>query len=175
MAGDDRAEVRQMLKERAGRLKELKKDLKWIKNDNDSLLEDESGGLLPPQYAHLDEMKEDQMMEYAKNIQEDDMNILDNVILVVDQTQAQAADVAQKVAEQTEQIGRVGERLDEIDEELERAKRVLKIMLRRVMTDKIVWCFLGLIIVAIAGIIAWHVVDGGKGIGTDDAEAIEAE
>ena len=169
MAQENRTEVRALLKERASKLKELRKELKWIRNDQNQMNDVDD---LERKYEHLDEMKEDQMMEYAKNIQDEDMNILDRVIIDVDQTQAQAADVAEKVAAQTEQIGRVGKHLDEISDELERAKRVLKIMLRRVMTDKIVWCFLGLVVIAIVAIIAWHILESDKDADEDDKDGI---
>mmetsp|Transcript_50609 Transcript_50609/g.80623 ORF Transcript_50609/g.80623 Transcript_50609/m.80623 type:complete len:219 (-) Transcript_50609:597-1253(-) len=152
MDTDERAEVRQILKERAAKLKELKTDLKWAKNDqslqaNQQNLEEEQ------KYDNLEEMNEDELIQYAERIQQEDMRILDNVILDIDQTKATAENTAVKVAEQTEQIGRVSAKLDDIDDELERAKRVLLIMIRRVMTDKLIWFFLMLVMLALLVIV----------------------
>merc|ERR1712154_154818 len=92
-------------------------------------------------------------MEYGRNIQNEDIKILDRVILDVDQTQSMAENVAEKVHDQTNQIARIGNRLDDIDDELVRAKRILRIMLRRVMTDKIIWSIIGLIFIVVCIIV----------------------
>mmetsp|Transcript_26619 Transcript_26619/g.43573 ORF Transcript_26619/g.43573 Transcript_26619/m.43573 type:complete len:213 (-) Transcript_26619:286-924(-) len=146
MDTEDRQLVRQLLKERAAELKRMTDELKWIKSDAKNSNQ-------AAQMQHLDEMAEDEVIEYARNIQEEDLNILDRVIMDVDQTKNTAENVAQKVHNQTEQIQRIGDKLDDIDDELERARRVMKIMLRRVMTDKIVWVMLGLIFIAVCLII----------------------
>ena len=151
METDERAQVRQMLKERAAKLKELQNELKWAKNEKIVINDDSSNAIIyeEEKYDDLDQMNEDQMIEYARHIQEEDMNILDRVIIDVDQTVSQAQDTATKVADQTAQIGRIGNKLDDIDDELERAKRVLRIMVRRVMTDKVIWVMAGLVFLAV--------------------------
>ena len=149
MQQDDRSEVRKILKERASKLKELARDCKWTKKSDDNLDEEQR----EEKYAYLDEMNEDEIIGYAQNIQMEDINILDRCIQDVDQTNIVAENAAAKLYDQTEQIGRVGRRLDDIDDEAERAKRVLKIMIRRVMTDKVIWCVAGLIVIAVIIII----------------------
>merc|ERR1719320_2073497 len=147
---DDRTQVRQLLKERASKLKELTSELKWARSNNDRFV----GQAEEAKYENADEMNEDQLMQYAENIQREDMDILDRVIVDVDETQTVAQNVAVKVAEQTEQIGRIDHKLADVDDELERASRVLKQMLRRIMTDKIIWFVVGLIFICICYIVA---------------------
>eukprot|EP01083_Nonionella_stella_P061049 159175_1 len=149
MNPEDRSQVRQLLKERATKLKDLKNELKWAKSENNRF-ENEA---YDEKYEDLNEMNEDQIMDYARNIQNEDIEILDRVIIDVDQTKQQAVDVAQKVSDQTDQIQRIGKKVDDIDDELERAKRILRIMLRRVMTDKVIWVFVGLIFFAVCFIV----------------------
>eukprot|EP00483_Globobulimina_turgida_P002596 UN02600 len=156
METEHRLQVRQMLKDRARDLKKLKSDLKWAKNEHINRQNNNSQGK-EEKYDNLDAMNEDEIIDYAKNIQNEDIQILDRVIMDVEQTQNEAQDVAQHVANQTDQIKRIGIKLEDIDDELERAKRILKIMVRRVMTDKIIWIVAGLIFTAVVVIVLLNV------------------
>lgn len=153
METDQRGQVRQLLKERASKVKALKSDLKWAKNEtnyiNNYNNDDDENINIEEKYDNLDEMNEDEIMEYAQNIQQQDNEILDRVIIDVDETVKMAEATAQKVSQQTDQIERISSKLDAIDDEMERAKKILKIMLRRVITDKAVWILFGLIFIAI--------------------------
>lgn len=150
MSKDERSQVRQLLKGRQLKLKELANELKWARNQQFVPAEDSLNVQNEEEkYEDLDEMNEDEVIGYARKIQSEDHEILDRVIIDVDQTKDQAENVAQKVANQTGQIVRIDNKLDVIDDELERAKRVLKVMLRRVMTDKIIWSLIGLIFIAV--------------------------
>ena len=67
------------------------------------------------------------------------------------------------VNEQTSQIERIGITINETDGELSRAKRILAKMFRRIITDKILWTFVILIIIAVVlvilmetGVIHYH-------------------
>ena len=158
METEERGQVRQLLKERASKVKELKADLKWAKNErnyinNDNDNDDHENVNIEEKYDNLDEMNENEIIEYARNIQKEDNEILDRIIIDVDETIQNAEATAEKVSQQTDQIGRISNKLDDIDDEMERAKRILKIMLRRVMTDKAVWIMLGLIFIAVFMII----------------------
>eukprot|EP01084_Bolivina_argentea_P091612 164898_1 len=152
MQTEDRSKVRQLLKERATKLKELKSELKWSKN-NTTNINNNSDGINSKEADSFDRMNDDQIIDYARRIQNEDIQILDRVIIDVDQTKRQAEDVAQAVSNQTGQIAQIGRKLDDIDNELERAKRILIIMTRRIMTDKIIWVVVGLILVAVVMIV----------------------
>ena len=153
METDQPGQVRQLLKERASKVKALKSDLKWAKNEtnyiNNYNNDDHENINIEEKYDNLDEMNEDEIMEYAQNIQQQDNEILDRVIIDVDETVKMAEATAQKVSQQTDQIERISSKLDAIDDEIERAKKILKIMLRRVITDKAVWVLFFLIFIAI--------------------------
>ena len=85
----------------------------------------------------------------VKKIQEEDINILDKVMINVDNTKETATETAQKVYEQTSQIQRIHDNLDEIDSELDRAKKIMTKIMRRMLTDRILWFFLGLIFISV--------------------------
>lgn len=184
MQPDDRQTVRQVLRARGTKVKELKNEYKWIKSELEARIqqkgnahddEEEVDGTAvksnkkdkennPPsqdgmeKYAHhqsVDEMghtveeKENALMDYGRKIQEEDMNILDRVIIDVDQAKQTATETAQKVNEQTAQIQRIHDTLGEVDSELDRAKRIMTRISRRMLTDKILWFFLSLIFISI--------------------------
>jgi hypothetical protein len=71
-----------------------------------------------------------------------------------------------KLHQQTEQLGRTVDNLDEMDSTLKRSQRVLGRMLRRVSTDKYIWCLVFLVAVAIIFVIIWQSTKG-----SDDADA----
>ena len=64
-------------------------------------------------------------------------------------------ETAVKLEEQRQQIENVYNDLYEIDDMLERSKAIMKRMLRRAMTNRYLWCLIGLILVGIIFIIAW--------------------
>ena len=53
------------------------------------------------------------------------------------------------VNDQTTQISRIHEALNATDTELGRAKRIVNRISRQILTDKILWCFIILIIIAV--------------------------
>lgn len=61
--------------------------------------------------------------------------------------------------EQTKQINDISESVQNINDELSKAEALLKSILRRMMTDKLVLCFVGLIFMGIIGIIIYAAVD----------------
>lgn len=64
-----------------------------------------------------------------------------------------------KMVEQTEQIGRVKTKVRQIDEDLSRADKLISRFMRRMYTDKIILAFTCLVVAAIAGIIAYSVIE----------------
>merc|ERR1712157_392039 len=66
MQQEDRSEVRKILKERAAILKEISRDCKWAKNSTDNLDENDED---ESKYSCLDEMNEDEIIEYGRKIQ----------------------------------------------------------------------------------------------------------
>ena len=69
-------------------------------------------------------MAEEQLISYATRIQMQDIEILDNVLKDVDDTQQTANKTAKQVHEQTKQIQAINDTLIEIDGELDRAKEL---------------------------------------------------
>ena len=54
-------------------------------------------------------------------------------------------ETAQKVVSQTAQIQRIYDELYDIDDNLERAKKITSRMLRRMMSDRILWLMIFLV------------------------------
>lgn len=97
MSTEERADVRRILKERANTIKEIKSELKWIKVECSSQI-DRSPNLLVngnvsnlnhkqyENYNDLTDMYEEEIYDYAENIQNEDISILDRVILNIEET-----------------------------------------------------------------------------------------
>lgn len=158
MSKEERQEVRSMLKDQALKLKELKKDIKWLNtintSENDEKYQNENNNNKYIKYSKDNiELNENELINYGINIQNKDINILDNVIKDLDNTKNIASNVAERINEQTTQMNRIDNNLNEIDTEMHRAKKILRSMARRLYTDKIVWFLLILILIAIVIVI----------------------
>lgn len=77
----------------------------------------------------------------------------------VEETKQVGDETAQKLAEQTEQMNRMNEKLDKLDSEVDRAKGELNAFIRRMMTDKIILCFILLVIIAVIAIVVIKLKD----------------
>lgn len=60
--------------------------------------------------------------------------------------------------EQTEQMLKTNEKLDNMDNELDKAQDIMKSMIRRMLTDKLVLLFVGLIFLALLGVVIYVAV-----------------
>lgn len=71
----------------------------------------------------------------------------------VEETKEIGAETADTLAKQTEQMQRMNQKLDHLDSEVDRAKGELNAFIRRMMTDKIILCFILLVIIAVITIV----------------------
>uniref|UniRef100_A0A7S1LVM2 t-SNARE coiled-coil homology domain-containing protein n=1 Tax=Neobodo designis TaxID=312471 RepID=A0A7S1LVM2_NEODS len=78
---------------------------------------------------------------------------LNRIEQTVEDTKQVGDSTAQKLAEQTEQMHRMNDKLDKLDSEVDRAKSELNAFIRRMMTDKIILCFILLVIIAVIAIV----------------------
>jgi novel plant SNARE len=78
---------------------------------------------------------------------------LDRIERTVEDTKGVGDQTAQKLAEQTEQMHRMNDKLDKLDSEVDRAKSELNAFIRRMMTDKIILCFILLVVIAVVAIV----------------------
>jgi flagellar hook-length control protein FliK len=95
------------------------------------------------------------LMKHGLEIQDQSKDSLNRSISVVVQTKALGTETAQKLEQQTEQLGNVGNDLDKIDDILTRSNKIIRLIGRRIMTDKYVWVLIILIILAIVGIVLY--------------------
>lgn len=68
------------------------------------------------------------------------------------------AEALQKMEAQTEQLGKVQAKVDQMESELKKAQQLLKGILKRMMTDKLILLFVGLIFLAIVGLVIYIAV-----------------
>jgi SNARE protein len=115
-----------------------------------------SGSPGPGGYEHVDEGRR-QARETKDRIQGTQQSALDALKRIegtVQATQEVGESAAQKLAEQTEQMHRMNAKLDKLDSEVDRAKGELNAFIRRMMTDKIILCFILLVIIAVVAVVA---------------------
>jgi len=137
--------------------KQFKADIKEIENELEWKQQDENRkDLLGDHEAKVRDLEsEGGLIKYGLEVDDDSKSSLQRTVGVVAQTLEVGKETAAKVERQTEQIAGILEGLDKIEDSLDRSKIILSRIGRRVMTDKYVWVFIFLIIVAIIFIIAW--------------------
>eukprot|EP00495_Collosphaeridae_sp_1-RS-2012_P001617 TRINITY_DN1535_c0_g1_i2.p1 TRINITY_DN1535_c0_g1~~TRINITY_DN1535_c0_g1_i2.p1 ORF type:complete len:220 (-),score=44.07 TRINITY_DN1535_c0_g1_i2:123-782(-) len=127
-------------------LKELETEITWI----ESTMMNNAQGTGTNQAIQLNEL---QMQDYGKKVQHKDLIILDSVLGDIQDTMDTATGVAEKVVSMSHQIQRINNDVYEIEGDLNRAKVIVKRMVRRTMTDKCLWLTIFLIAVLIVVII----------------------
>jgi SNARE protein len=80
----------------------------------------------------------------------------------IEQTAEVGRETSGKLKAQTEQLGRIGDDLDKIETTLKRADRELRAFIRRMATDKVIMCFMMLIVLGICAIIIYQIVNKSK-------------
>jgi len=73
------------------------------------------------------------------------------------QAEEEAKIATETLAEQRHQFEKMIQETYEIEDEMLRARKITRIMLRRVATDKVMWCLMGLIVFGIIGVIAVNI------------------
>jgi len=144
---DERIEWKNKIKKFKKKVAKSKKDVKKKKKDvgkNDGPILDD---------IKLENMDQEDQMAYAKNIQEEDLKILERVEIQIEDTTVIATNAAENIALQGEQLQRNYNDLFEIDDTLKRAGKIVRRMLRRTASDKVVWFCTGLLFILIVCIV----------------------
>eukprot|EP01083_Nonionella_stella_P045922 123035_1 len=149
LPADEKPKFKQILKEQKSKLRELQTEFKWARSTEADAENDEGKDEVP----ELADMGGEKFMEYGHKVQKETLDAQDRTIQMIEQTKETGAATAAKLHEQTAQIQRAYDELYEIDDNLERANRIVRRMMRRVFTDKYIWCFMFLILATIVGII----------------------
>mmetsp|Transcript_28051 Transcript_28051/g.34250 ORF Transcript_28051/g.34250 Transcript_28051/m.34250 type:complete len:232 (+) Transcript_28051:36-731(+) len=139
-------QYRAVVRNHQSKLDEYEQNMKWV----DDHLTDKERKKQAGQFTSNDILNnEDNAIKYGNKLLNETDDAADRTIQVVNQIQANAAETAEMVANQTKQLNNINNELDSIDEEIDRASKVMKRMGRRVMTDKYIWVLISLIFIAI--------------------------
>eukprot|EP01060_Flectonema_neradi_P038358 TRINITY_DN800_c0_g1_i4.p1 TRINITY_DN800_c0_g1~~TRINITY_DN800_c0_g1_i4.p1 ORF type:complete len:266 (+),score=63.82 TRINITY_DN800_c0_g1_i4:111-800(+) len=93
--------------------------------------------------------------------QDKSLAILNNCVKTVTETEKVANETNQELLRQRAQIEEIDRKMDELGDDLTRAKRELNAFVRRMASDKLILCFLFLLVVGIVVAIILHFVVGG--------------
>ena len=118
--------------------------------------------ILPFSGARIAEVKVvtgDELMSEAADISNEDKATMERLIGVVQETHETGVEAAEKLHEQTEQIERINQDVHGFRGAVKRGNKLLQIYKRRIMTDRMIWIFLFLIIAAVVGIIIYATIN----------------
>jgi len=134
-------------KEHSDTLNELIKELEW-KQEKDDLM----GGATK---KDIDSMSADEVLDKAANIQDKSMQATERMLQNIEQSKGVAADTSAKLVEQTEKLKKIDEGIQQVESNLKQAQQQLKSFVRRMGTDKLIMCFILLIVIGIIFVIVW--------------------
>jgi len=103
--------------------------------------------------------KNDDLLDKAANIQSDNLNKLKGGLQTIENTREVGKLTAAKLEEDREKLKRIDQQLDEVQGELELSQVLLTRFVKRIATDKVVIAFATLLILGIAGIITYSVLN----------------
>jgi len=121
--------------ERAGTGKGAKKSTDGYEDDDAQLFTKEQG------------------IDYGNELIDDIDIALKNAQKHLAHAEEEAVKATETVMQQREQFEAMIEQTYEIEDEMKRARQITQIMLRRVATDQVMWCLIGLIFIGIVAII----------------------
>ncbi len=163
-ANDDRSQATKLTKAAADHEKKIKEIKQRIKDVKDRLQGGGGAGGAPgsPNSA-VGPMRGDgkdaarQKAQNVENLQQAQIETLKRVQQTVEETKAIGDEATTTLKKQTDQIVRINEKLDNLDTEINRGKKELSAIIRRMMTDKILLCCIFLIVAAIITVIVLKV------------------
>jgi len=96
-------------------------------------------------------------VEYGDKLMEDTNKSAARTKNMLGQAFEEAETAAQTLADQRKQFETMIETTYEVEDEMKRARKITGILLRRVMQDKVMWCFMFLIIIGVVVVIVKEV------------------
>ena len=145
-------------KEHTQNITKLGTDLQAAKSalERGDLLE----GKEAPKPVDLETASTKQVIDHGKAVQAKSAESLGRAAKLVNQSEAIGSETAARLKEQTEQMKGIYSNVDRIESDLQRADKIMRAFMRRMATDKLVLCFILLIIAGIITIIAWRATQG---------------
>lgn len=115
-----------------------------------------------PKPVDLETASTKQVIDHGKAIQAKSSESLGRAAKLVNQSEAVGAETAARLKEQTEKMKGIYSNVDKIESDLQRADKIMRAFMRRMATDKLVLCFILLIIAGIITIVAYKATQGSE-------------
>jgi len=100
------------------------------------------------------------LIDKGKAIQETDINILVNMNRQLQETEQIGSTTVHKMAEYNDQIKRIDKDVDEVASNIKLASRQVRVMVRKLATDKLIMCLMFLVFAGVIVIIVYSAVGG---------------
>ena len=97
----------------------------------------------------------DGLMKHGLEVQDKSKDSLQRTLRVVHETKVIGQDTVVKLEQNTEQIQGMYDKLESIETTLQRSTKIIKIMARKVATDKYIWVIAFIVFGVIIFIIVW--------------------
>ena len=147
VAPSERALFKSKLKDHEKRHSDLNSEFTWLKNED---VKGDLKGIQKIETAKdIRQLDSSQAQDYARGLQQDSLDSIDRTLTSIDDSTKVGTETATQLKAQTEQLGRIYDELYDIDDMLERSTKIIQKMLRTTGSDKVVWCFAFLVLVAI--------------------------
>eukprot|EP01111_Echinosteliopsis_oligospora_P006646 TRINITY_DN20924_c0_g1_i1.p1 TRINITY_DN20924_c0_g1~~TRINITY_DN20924_c0_g1_i1.p1 ORF type:complete len:235 (+),score=66.71 TRINITY_DN20924_c0_g1_i1:56-760(+) len=127
------------------RINALLQDVEWYEKEDPAQAQKEQ--LLNTDYKEV--------INKGKEIQMDDISTLTRVIQQVNDTEVVGRETLVKLSEQKDQIISIDKGVSEVESNIKLANKHLRVLVRRLATDKIIMCFVFLIVAGVIFIIVW--------------------
>jgi len=149
-SGSDRRRYRDRLREYTNKLNQLDEDIATAEAGSNT------NELLGDHKAEVRDLSTQAgLTEYGEHLDQNSTDSLKRSVVVIHETVDGGRRIADDLERQTEKLSGILEGLDEIDGAMQRSRKFLARIGRRVLTDKYVWLLIGLIVVAIIFIVVW--------------------
>lgn len=107
----------------------------------------------------MEKATDDEILSEAQKVSNQNVSKMKELVNVVAETDQIGKDALEKLHEQTEQIERINQEVHGFRGTVARSNKLIAIYRRRIMTDRLIWILLFIIIAGIVGLIVWSMVD----------------
>jgi len=119
---------------------------------------DLKGGKQPSNNTDVDKMNSDDVLKKAADTQIQSLQSLDRTLMTIETSKAVAADTMSELDRQRQQLEGMMETMSEMDALLKMGSKQLRSFARRMVTDKLIMCFICIIISLIIVVIVMNIL-----------------
>eukprot|EP00727_Mastigamoeba_balamuthi_P005262 m51a1_g14734 hypothetical protein (234) ;mRNA; f:236662-237677 len=130
-----------------GTQQELQAELDWAEKER-------SGGA--PQ--NKDEMTADDLLKKGERIQQTDMGILTGALQTVEQDKAIGVEILAHMSDQRDRLENANDHLEHMESSMRLASREMRVIAKRLMTDKLIMAVIVLIVLGIIAVVVMAIV-----------------